>query len=427
MKVTTAALVAFTLVTATSISLVASLSPQQNYNDLSGDFSCAAANQAKQVKAFPNWSYTSLSPDSSKQPIYKAWEPILEPVPSCNALPTGWTKQFSFLVVLDASWVRYYNENSQHFAAQGYHSMLDSANLMMDRVSYLFEKQFGSAVRARIVVPLANLGEACATNNNYADDGSDRTSTLKQLMKAGAGQLSTDAGIIRLGVGSYTPNLYCHSYSPVPGLCRHNSIAVNQQKPFADNGSGEIRYRAMQVLAHEVAHFFGVCPANNAHCLNSHSINELADIQVWDGTPAVNARPQGMFRKFMTTCSPLYRDTVCKEVKLAPITCGVHVPPLSISGKYFALKYKSNPNNWHYVTITAGTSASNFTWTNRAGVSWGLTRDSTDPWLFNVSPSCPYYSSGYKTARIATETTNGVTTVTGIYGPLGELYSLQSL
>merc|ERR1712048_296540 len=190
-----------------------------------------------------------------------------------------------------------------------------------------------------------DLGEACATNNGHSDDGSDRTSTAKRLARARVvPDQGVEAGTLRLGVGSYTPGQYCHSTSPVPGLCRAGAVLTNQKRPFSTDGSGRLNYDAFRTLAHEMAHFFGVCPRENPHCLNAHSINELADIMVDDGRPA--GRELGrMLSKFNTVCSRLYEDTLCNRVQQAPQTCGVTVPWSSphntiISGGYSNIHYQ---------------------------------------------------------------------------------------
>lgn len=400
--------------------------PNGVYPNLAGNFQCPKANHLAQTTAHPSWRYDTTAPNAGKQAVKLAWEPILEPVEGCNGLADGWVKEFKFLAVLDASWVQYYIENTQHFAAQGYPTLESSPSLMIDRVSYLFEKQFGVRISAGRVHAFADLGEACATNNKHVDDGTDKTSTVKRLAKAGITPLDTEAGTMRLGVGS--PDVYCHSTSPVPGLCNQHAILTNQKKPFATDGSGKLHYGALTTLAHEMAHFFGVCPRSNPHCLNAHSINELADIMVDDGRPSINARPMGMFRKFMTTCTPLYDDTVCSNVKAADATCGVAVPPHTISGEYINTQYGARSNDWHFVTIaevvvTGAAAGSSYTWTNKAGVSWALTRDNYDATLFHVGATCPYYST-YKTTRLVTDSATGKPV--GLYGPHNELYTIKS-
>lgn len=407
--------------------LTAALS-RDSYEDLSNDFSCARRNQALQKEKFPDWSFGRIAASTSKEPIQSAWEPILEPVPHCNNLRAGWTKDFEFLVVLDASWVRYYRENKILFSAQGYNSLMESPNMLLHRVSYLFRKQFGATISAGRIVPLKDLGEACDTNKGDVDDGTMRTSTSKQLRKAGVAPLRTDAAIMRLGVGSFS-GVHCDSYAPDPSFCKHKQIFASQWHPFTKDGSGRMDYEATQTLAHELAHVFGVCPKKNDHCLNFHSVNGLADIQVWDGTPSVKARPQGMFLKFMTACTPLYRDTVCKNIQSAPASCGKIMPPPTIAGEYvsdrFSNRREATPED--FVTIRSLDRGVRFSWMDGAGNSFKLTRKPKDAYLFGVSTKSAANNKRFKRTRVQTMTMdNGTEKVIGIYGPGRILYTLKS-
>ena len=415
--------VVFLILVVTTSALPVVTRQDSQYKDLTNNFDCPRSNDAEQKAAYPQWAYDAISPTAAKQSLAKAWEPILEPVQGCNGFDDGWLKQFSFLVVLDGSWVRYYYENSKHFASQGYNTLNDSPNLLFDRVTYLFERQFGARVSINRVFSFPELGEACATNEAYVDDGTDRTSTRKALAQAGIVPLAVEGGTLRLGVGSFTTGQYCHSYSPVSGLCNPSAIFTNQKRPFATDNSGKIQYETIRTLAHEMGHFFGVCPGDNPHCLKAHTQNELPDIMVYDGRPATNARPEGMFSKFLTSCTPLYEDTVCHNIKKASATCGLVVAPPSIRGEYFCSKYGANANDWHYVTITENTPGKLYTWKNRAGVSWTLTRNSADSELFDVGRTCPYYKSGYKVGRVSLDKDSGA--VVGFFGPWNELYDLQ--
>jgi len=301
-------------------------------------FACAKANDVAQRKAFPDWWYAVNHGGQSdpaaldgREPLGVGFEPLLEPVPQCNGLAgdlAGGLKEFRFLVVLDGSWVSYYNSRKAAFAAQGYPTLATSANLMLDRASYIFEAQFGSRISASRVVDFPELGEACATNNAHSDDGSDRTSTSKALRSANIVATSAEAGTLRLGVGSLAAGQYCHSSSPIGGVCSPSSTLTNQQKPFQETND-QINHGAVKTLAHELAHFFGVCDdSNNPDCLSGHTANEIADIMVNDGRPASNVRPvEGMFWKFMTTCTDVYDDMVCSRVKAASPTCGLVIPP----------------------------------------------------------------------------------------------------
>ena len=120
-------------------------------------YDCAIDNHRAQVAAAPGYYYAQanrgLSESNSKQPLSATWEPLLEAVPGCNGLGPGELLEVSYLVVLDASWVAYYQQYAHHFAAQGYPTLEASPRLMFDRVSYLFEAQ---ALRAaRILAPHA--------------------------------------------------------------------------------------------------------------------------------------------------------------------------------------------------------------------------------------------------------------------------------
>jgi len=49
---------------------------------------------------------------------------------------------------------------------------------------------------------------------------------------------------------------------------------------------------------------------------------------------------------------------------------------LDISGKYECMLYNGNgKNDWHYVTITANEIEDQYTWKNKAEVSWDLVQD----------------------------------------------------
>ena len=114
-------------------------------------FDCAIGNHLAQVAAAPGYYYAQanngLSESNSKQPLSATWEPLLEAVPGCNGLGNGELLEVSYLVVLDASWMAYYQQHEEDFAAQGYATLEASPRLMFDRVSYLFEAQAPRAAR----------------------------------------------------------------------------------------------------------------------------------------------------------------------------------------------------------------------------------------------------------------------------------------
>jgi hypothetical protein len=49
--------------------------------------------------------------------------------------------------------------------------------------------------------------------------------------------------------------------------------------------------------------------------LNAHVANEIPDIMVWNGIPIEAVRPDGMFFKFLTACTPVYDEYLCAGVK----------------------------------------------------------------------------------------------------------------
>jgi cysteine-rich repeat protein len=295
------------------------------------NFDCAIESQAVQEAAAPDYWYASgngdVAPTAARQPFQRTWEPVLEETPACNGLDWSWAavdrelKEFSFLVVLDASWVNYYAAQEQHFATQGYPTLEASAEILFDRVSYLYERQFGVRISISRVESFPGLTEKCASNNNHVENGDlDSSNTWFALENAGVTMAADEAGIVRLGVGSET--VYCHSSAPLSGVCSE-SLLTNQRAPFSGD-TGRLNHRAAVTLAHELGHFFGICSSGSSpHCLNNHLTNEIPDIMVWDGTPATNARPEGMFFKFMNACTPLYDEVLCTAVKAAPATCGV--------------------------------------------------------------------------------------------------------
>ena len=135
-------------------------------------FDCAIDNHNAQVAAAPGYYYAQanngLSESNSKQPLSATWEPLLEAVPGCNGLGNGELLEVSYLVVLDASWVAYYQQHEEDFAAQGYATLEASPRLMFDRVSYLFEAQAPRAAPPHSPDPNPNPNlifyTACSTN-----------------------------------------------------------------------------------------------------------------------------------------------------------------------------------------------------------------------------------------------------------------------
>lgn len=287
---------------------------QLTYDYTPGDFTCARQNQLKQSGMVPIWNYRRRVRSDVKQPIPHAWDPVLETIEGCNGLGPGWKRKFSFLFVLDASWVQHYNTYKSLFAKQGYTTLKSSPFFLIDRVSYLYETQFGVSIAAAKVVVLPKLLDACASNDGNADDGTIRTSTRKQLTKAGHTVDSSMAGIVRLGVGSLTPCTKCVSRARIKGLCRQGvSYAISQSEVFSHKDN-KIQRSAALTLAHELAHLFGICK-NSEHCTFKHTAPEIPDIMTWswDGKNELTKRRR--FYKFFTACTPLYRDVLCRTVR----------------------------------------------------------------------------------------------------------------
>lgn len=280
------------------------------------NFECAVANDAKQKRMAPGWRYVGLNgeraPNNRKQPMTVAWEPVLERVPQC--IIGRQPKEFKFLVGLDATWVEYYNQHARHFRTQGFYTLVESAQMWFNHVTYLFEKQFNIRISISRTVALPELDNACGGDNGAAD-GRGNTSIKEMLGRRGISKKSNEAGIIRLGVG--VPSRYCDSYAGLGALCSSN-ILVMQAKPFSGN-DGVINTRAISTLAHELGHHFGICGGGDAACLNGHNQNEVPDVMVWDGMPVLQVRREGMFFKFMTECSHVYTTKLCKRARQA--TC----------------------------------------------------------------------------------------------------------
>ena len=260
-------------------------------------FDCAIGNHLAQVAAAPGYYYAQanngLSESNSKQPLSATWEPLLEAVPGCNGLGNGELLEISFLVVLDASWVAYFAQHKEDFAAQGYATLEASPRLMFDRLSYLFEAQapraaqtldpahsathpepepyltrtqFGLRLTIGRVEAFANLTEKCATNNKVVENSvKDASNTYHALEQRGVTDATgVEGGIVRLGVGAADGVTYCHSYAGLSSVCRGSggvsslSLQVTQRKPFDATDSGRVNFRAIRVLAHEMGHTFGM-------------------------------------------------------------------------------------------------------------------------------------------------------------------------
>ena len=287
-------------------------------------FDCALDNDQKQRDAFPNY----ISPRANGERSFSAgrqsfdtnFEPILEQVPHCNGLP--WVVdsvnrhlvEYQFIVVLDKSWVDYYDQYQHHFLTQGYATLEDSPRILFDRASYLFEAQFGVRVGISRVVVVETLEQKCQATGGYVEDGvADNTHTPTALAEKNIVKLPTEMGVVRLGIDP--PDTYCASYSGIAPWQNQLPILVNTENPFSGD-SGLLRHRAAVTLAHELTHFFGIMGnTNHPHHLNAHVANEIPDIMVWNGIPIEAVRPDGMFFKFLTACTPVYDEYLCAGVK----------------------------------------------------------------------------------------------------------------
>lgn len=395
----------------------------ETYYDMTDDYTCAIQNQKKQKAAFPNWNWSKVAPSTKRQPARLTWEPILEPVAGCTGLPFGRRKQFSFVVALDRTWVTYYHQHKSLFRKQGYRTLESSANLLIDRASYLFQKQFGVVISARKVVALKTLYDGCGRGNPRVEDGTFKTSTEEQLKSAGVVFQPGDAGMLRFGVGSSNGPYYCHSSASVFGVCRPILRKATVKRPvFTEDG--RIDYDgATKTLAHELGHFFGICQRGTKHCfMNGHLIKELADIlKFGPKTTTYRARPQGLFLKFMTPCTPKYNDAVCGTVKRVSDECGVNIPPLKLDGRYRSKKNGKNGTKARTVRVSSKGDGE-VVWSHSKNMRWTMARDRNDMDLLHPEKSNPFYDKGFKTARILTDVKNGKTVVLGIYGPDNTFY-----
>jgi len=119
---------------------------------------------------------------------------------------------------------------------------------------------------------------------------------------------------------------------------------------------------------------------------------------------------------------------ITSSAKLTPAwdsSSSVYEKPASIAGEFVETSYGAAANDWHFVTVTSTTSATQrvYQWVNRAGVAWTLTRDRDDRGLFHVGASCPYYAQGYTTARATFDSRTGA--VAALQGPGNGVYLLR--
>ena len=232
---------------------------------------CAAKNKQYQESVAPGWYYTqehgNRAESNSTQPLWAGWDPVLEAVPGCNGLGIGKLLDFSFFVVLDATWVAFYHLHAADFAAQGYFTLEESPRLLFDRASYLYEKQFGISISIGRVEAFANLTESCARyGKGHSEDSKikDSSNTRHALDQRGITDATgASGGLVRLGAGAADGKTYCRSYTGINCVCGSKDnvselcLLISQGKPFTDSG-GLINNKAVMTLAHELGHMFGM-------------------------------------------------------------------------------------------------------------------------------------------------------------------------
>lgn len=74
-------------------------------------------------------------------------------------------------------------------------------------------------------------------------------------------------------------------------------------------------------------------------------------------------------------------------------------------------------NDWHYVSISYNHFEDNYTWSNRAGVSWTLYPTERSH-VLRVGEDCPYFKDGYEISEV---------NQMGVYGPGMEFYSKSGI
>ena len=186
-------------------------------------------------------------------------------MPGCNRIsssdvdpPLLW---FEYLCVLDREYIQFYEEKKEEFANQGYYTLLDSVNILFDRVSYLFEQQFGYKLSCKRVIAAPKLTHGCDKGmmnpeGGYTDVNSEglTTNTWKALFDAGVpGKQVNEAGTIRFGSGMKPKkgdwSGYCHSNARGQ-VCGRNMIQMHRNP---------LEWQAAFTLAHELGHSFGMC------------------------------------------------------------------------------------------------------------------------------------------------------------------------
>jgi len=249
----------------------------QNSSCTSGTctWDCVDKNKQYQDSVAPGWYYSQFHSNYAEsnrtQPLWAGWEPVLEAIPGCNGLGIGKLLDFAFFVVLDATWVAFYHLHAADFATQGYFTLEESPRLLFDRVSYLYEKQFGISISIGRVEAFANLTANCDRflKGKAEDDRFKDSSHTKHALEQRGITDATGAsgGLVRLGAASHGPDrgTFCRSWTGINCVCAAKEkgkkvselcLLVNMGAPFTSDG--RIDHKPIRTLAHELTHMFGM-------------------------------------------------------------------------------------------------------------------------------------------------------------------------
>lgn len=291
---------------------------------------CARRNADLQNQSFPDWNYGGFPESNRKYEDKYFWEPILESIPGCNGLGPDHVKEFKFMAVLDKNWNDYYEANAEVFAAHGYKNILESMNIWIDPVSYLYEQQFGVRIRmtSSVVVEDDDFPSDCTREQSQADPDDPQevvetysgspSEVMSYLRKNRISQKRDEIGIVVFG----TKNCRSRASGKV---CKGGHVFANIQQPVFTHRN-TIRRQNIEIVAHEFGHLFGMCPSNYDGCTSgSHTIDEIPDIMSYKASDANNVRPQrgGKFLKFLTSCFGGYKDNLCGLIN--DKSCGTSV------------------------------------------------------------------------------------------------------
>ena len=156
-------------------------------------FDCAIENKRMMEIEAPGWAGKM---GKNFSPFSEGWEPILESITGCNKISSNDVDppllSFEYLCVMDREWIQYYEDNKQDFANQGYYTLLTSVNIMWDRVSYLFEQQFGYKLSCKRVIAAPKLTHQCEKDNRMEPEGNKHIYILSCLTLSILFQLTTD-------------------------------------------------------------------------------------------------------------------------------------------------------------------------------------------------------------------------------------------